>query len=278
MLRAADGTSGRGYTIDRSSYFWTSAFATLETLSETGMRKADVSKANAATPHRKGRLTFESLSYEIDGLGLPALTLAQLLAARVGYACYLVYGALKNDPFGEFYGSKPSKLMWRPAPERSACRAIIELEIKARLPLEKRAVTPLFGPRVGVEWHHSLLDSVFKFFLVVVVGLTEEQARAYSMHSWRIYLACALYAAGCPNDRIQAILRWKSDEALLIYARLNDSERNDWLSKARSARVDSNVSAYLPALDGAEVAARMLAADVRMRADDDDDEAEGGGG
>ena len=59
------------------------------------------------------------------------------------------------------------------------------------------------------------------------------------MHSWRIYLACALYAAGCPNDRIQAILRWKSDEALLIYARLNDSERNDWLSKARSARVDS---------------------------------------
>jgi len=98
------------------------------------------------------------------------------------------------------------------------------------------------------------------------------------MHSWRIYLACALYAAGCPNDRIQAILRWKSDEALLIYARLNDSERNDWLSKARSARVDSKVSAYLPALDGAEVAARMLAADVRVRADDDDDEAEGGGG
>ena len=38
------------------------------------------------------------------------------------------------------------------------------------------------------------------------------------------------------------------------------------------------VSAYLPALDGAEVAARMLAADVRVRADGDDDEAEGGGG
>ena len=40
----------------------------------------------------------------------------------------------------------------------------------------------------------------------------------YSDHSFRIYLACALYAAGCPPERIMAILRWKSEEALLIYA------------------------------------------------------------
>ena len=42
------------------------------------------------------------------------------------------------------------------------------------------------------------------------------------MHSFRIFLASALYAAGCPQERIMAMLRWKSAEALAIYARLND--------------------------------------------------------
>ena len=276
MLSAPDDTSGRGFTIDRSVYLWVSVDATFETLAETGMRKADVSKPLASTAHRKGRLTFKSVTYEIDGTPYAFLTVAQMLAQRVGYAMFLVYGSLKNDPFGEFYGSKPAKMLWRPAPQRSACRAVITMELLAGVPPSKRGETPLFGPRVGVEWHHSLLDSIFKFFLVTVLGLSEAEAAAYSMHSWRIYLACALYAAGCPNDRIQAILRWKSDEALLIYARLNDSERADWLGKARTAVVDSKVAAYLPTIDGAEVAARMLAADFGPEGADDDGDAEGG--
>ena len=82
------------------------------------------------------------------------------------------------------------------------------------------------------------------------------------MHSFRIYLACALYAAGCPNDRIQAILRWKSEEALLIYARLNDSERGMWIARARGALVDSRVAAHLPTVDGDAIAARLLEDDV----------------
>lgn len=76
------------------------------------------------------------------------------------------------------------------------------------------------------------------------------------MHSWRIYLACALYAAGCPNDsdRIMAMLRWRSEEALLIYARLNlnDSERSDWVARGSMLQhVDSHahVAAHLPHLD-----------------------------
>ena len=69
-----------------------------------------------------------------------------------------------------------------------------------------------------MEWHHDLIDRLFKFLLRTACGLSEAEARGYSVHSFRIYLACALYAAGCPNDRIQAILRWKSEDALLIYA------------------------------------------------------------
>ena len=59
------------------------------------------------------------------------------------------------------------------------------------------------------------------------------------MHSWRIYLACALLAAGASNGTIQAMLRWRSDEALKIYARINDSDYADLLAKASQAHVSS---------------------------------------
>jgi hypothetical protein len=136
------------------------------------------------------------------------------------------------------------------------------MELAAGVPPQDRKKVPLFGPRPGAEWHHGLLDAVFKFLLIFVCGLSEEEARGFSVHSFRIYLACALYAAKCPNERIQAILRWKSEEALLIYARLNDGERNEWIQRAQNASVDSTVAAHLPQIDGATVAARMLQADV----------------
>ena len=93
--------------------------------------------------------------------------------------------------------------------------------------------------------HHALISKVFLFLLVHACGLSLSQAAGFSIHSFRIYLACALYAAGCPNDRIQAILRWKSEEALLIYARLiyRYSERDAWIIATRAAVVDSKVAA-----------------------------------
>ena len=62
----------------------------------------------------------------------------------------------------------------------------------------------------------------------------------------------ALYAAKCPPERIMAILRWKSEEALLIYARLNDEERTDWIHKSMGQLVDSSSAANLPRLDADE--------------------------
>ena len=61
-------------------------------------------------------------------------------------------------------------------------------------------------------------------------------------------------------------------EALLIYARLNDSERTSWIGKARQAVVDSKVAAFLPTVDGAHIAAELLRADAQLaEAEDDDD-------
>ena len=69
----------------------------------------------------------------------------------------------------------------------------------------------------------------------------------YSMHSWRAYLACALLDAGASNATIQALLRWKSDEALKIYARMNKHTYADHLAKAGQAKVDSVRTDLTPA-------------------------------
>ena len=166
--------------------------------------------------------------------------------------CWLVFGSLKNDAFAEFFGSKPAWLPYSADTKRNACRALVSLELLAAeggLEADRRAATPLFGPSLEHEWHHSLLDSVFVMLLRCGAGLSVEECQAYSVHSFRIFLACVLYAAGCPNERIMAILRWKSVDALLIYARLNDGERSDWVLKSMEQVVDSTVTAHLPHLD-----------------------------
>ena len=142
--------------------------------------------------------------------------------------------------------------------------AALELRFaQAGLTPADRVTTPLFGPAAGLEWHHSLIEEVFDFLLEVGGGLTTAESRQqYSLHfsiTFRIYLACALYASGVPNDKIMAILRWRSEEALTIYARMNDSERTNYVVASMTARIDSVSTAYLPQLDPDAVVAAVRA-------------------
>ena len=78
--------------------------------------------------------------------------------------------------------------------------------------------------------------------------LPPAEAAKYSFHSFRVGLACALLAAGCPPATIQALARWRSDESLKIYARLNPSDYASWVSKALLQRTDSATTRGLPTL------------------------------
>ena len=256
MVALPDGAAAEGFSMRmrRSEYFWQAVIATIVVLSETGMRKSDVSKPLKSTPFTKGRLTLGSVRWRIGGVLVAAPTEAQLdtLGQSSSDGCWLVYGAMKNDAYGEHFGSKPSWLPYHPTDARNACREIASLESHARssgIFEGQRSHTPLFGPRVGTEWHHSLLEGIFEYLLAAACGLDKAARHAFSLHSFRIYLACALYAAGCPNDRIMAILRWRSEEALAIYARLNDDERSAWIAKGRCQVVNSTATAHLPRID-----------------------------
>jgi hypothetical protein len=234
MLATSDGTTARGLCVDWSSYFWKSVRATFSTMAELGLRKGDISEptadAAAARPRTGGgRHTFAALRWHIKGVVTAHPSAVQLHTLIEGDGVYWVFASLKNDQFGEHFGSKPAYLPFSSASPRNACRSLAALELAAAacgLQGGARSATPLFGPRFGVSWHHYLIDSVVQFLLEHGAGLSSLERAQFSNHSWRIYLACALYAAGCPDDKIMALLRWRSKEALAIYARFNDGERS----------------------------------------------------
>jgi hypothetical protein len=80
----------------------------------------------------------------------------------------------------------------------------------------------------------------------------------YSWHSARIYLACALLAAGASAAQIQALCRWQTEDSLRIYARLNPARYQQLLDSARTADVASVSTASLPALDAALAIRQLL--------------------
>ena len=61
----------------------------------------------------------------------------------------------------------------------------------------------------------------------------------FSFHSYRIYLACSLDAAGCPPQKIKRILRWISDEALQTYVRDGEQVFEQWLDAAARSDFDA---------------------------------------
>ena len=132
------------------------------------------------------------------------------------------------------------------------------MELAAQIPPEQRATTPLFGPAPGEEFTHAQLDSALQLLLVEGAGVLEGDLHNYSVHSFRIFAACALLAANCPRWLIKRMLRWRGDESLEIYARVNDSEWADWTQKMVNVAVDSTIAGRLTDMDFSdEVRARF---------------------
>ena len=113
----------------------------------------------------------------------------------------------------------------------------------------KRASTPLFGPSPGEEFTYHQLDTALQLMLTHGARVPESELEHYSVHSFRIFAACALLSAGCPRWLIKRLLRWRGDESLEIYARVNNAEWAKWTSKLLDVKVESSTAARLTYMD-----------------------------
>ena len=246
MLRTQNKSEHKRLVVDWSRYHWKAVLVCFSTLAEEGSRKDEVAKASAATEFRKGRFTFDSLRWKIRGEAVVNPSYEQLRTLAPGDGVWLRHGIAKNDPFGSCFAATPSFLAWRDGCERCACRALAELELAAKVPPQARAITPLFGSEPGLEFTHSQLDSALNLLLVCGARVPVKDLADFSVHSFRIYAACALLASDTPRWLIKRMLRWRGDESLELYARVNDDVWAGEIEKTVSATVDSTIASRLP--------------------------------
>ena len=100
---------------------------------------------------------------------------------------------------------------------------------------------------------HSSVDTYLGHLLRHCVDPAD--TNSYSFHSFRIGFACALLAAGCPYDMIQALSRWRSAESVKIYARINPNDYTDWVQRALLQQTTSRTTARLPVIDAHDMIA-----------------------
>ena len=212
-------------------------------LSETGMRDDEVTG-----PKGRNGLTFSSLTWKVKGVLYKILTAALRATMGVGDGVYLAHGLAKNDPVGRFFAATPSFLPWR-AGGRCSCRALADLEVAADITPSARGSTPLFGPAPGEYFVITQVEAAFNLCLAEGALVPASELSNYSVHSFRIFVACALLAAGCPRWLIKRMLRWRGDESLEIYARVSDQEWEQRLSSVLDATVDASLVPRLPQLD-----------------------------
>ena len=94
----------------------------------------------------------------------------------------------------------------------------------------------MLGPG-GQIWRKAALDAFFKVLIRMIAS--ESRARQLSIHSWRVWLACALLANGCTPEQIMQLLRWSSDAARKLYARMQELVVASLLDAAAEASFES---------------------------------------
>ena len=178
----------------------------------------------------------------------------------------------KADSLGIFWGNDPVYLPWEATEPICAARWLALLERRRRIPPERRRAVPLLCDGQGLPFRHGPLDAVLRAMLLAV-GVPYSEASKYSWHSFRVYLATALLARkdasgrSTPIETIQCMLRWKTADALKIYARMDAAEYAGLLSEAVRTGFETMRTAYFQQAQQVAFAADNVAINVDRHVD-----------
>ena len=244
LVNMPDGADlGDGRHHDAAALRSVSIRACYATMARTGFRASEVAMRYAGS-HTLKRLSRWHLRWRIDGVMVYNPTSAQLRGLKTGDYAILIPPTSKADQFGLEWGPNPIWLRVDVTEGVNAALALAQLELAYPVaPLERRA-TPLFvdGSKQGLTIDALRTD----FKRKLKARFASQLTGTVTLHSFRVYLACCLLALKRSHDEIKALLRWKSDEALAVYARLNASDYADLLVGVGSVTIDSSRSHNLP--------------------------------
>ena len=200
--------------------------------------------------HKSGEINYLTRSClsisKADGTKIAAPTAADWRALRPGDCVLLGPCVSKCDQFGEEHCPFPSILPFD-GPHSSAAAAIRDIELEQPCSPNDRRSTPLFCDDQLRPFTYDMLHRDLRVLLTALYG--DAFAAAFSWHSIRIGLACALEAAGCPDAHIQLICRWSSPDSLQVYRQMGIEKNVYWVSKAAHVTFDATRVNNLPALD-----------------------------
>ena len=138
--------------------------------------------------------------------------------------CYVNPVPCKNDPDNSKFGGSPVPSRFHATQTICLVRELAKYEVM-RLRADPTGATkyrrkelPLVLSPAGRSWSKAELSKFFDGLIRLVC--TEERAKQLSVHSFRVWLACALLAAGATPEQIMLMVRWSSEAARKLYARL----------------------------------------------------------
>ena len=257
MLRAwlglAAGLRIGAFTVGRN-LAWQGIRVFLTLCAASGFRCSDVALESGLAFNGNRHLSMSDVRWEVDGTRvteLPAELLATL-AAGLHTACVvfvlITAPPSKADADGTRWRASPISVQYDSTAPINLVREMARYEEMRQLSATTRRAAPVLVDEHGRPWRRAALNAVFKLLLLAIPQLIpREMVKHYSVHSFRIYLACALLAVGATPETIKLMVRWASDEALQIYARLNVAVDAALRASATSARVHSVRSSTMAA-------------------------------
>ena len=126
-------------------------------------------------------------------------------------------------------------------------REIRDLFLHVPVPVERCAETPLFVDNDMQPFKGTFVENMLQTILRTM--MSAEEAKEYSPHSFRIYLACALRASGHSDAEIQACCRWQSLDSLRTYALLDPQRYTKIIDAAMAADSEAVRVHHLPSID-----------------------------
>ena len=240
MLDLPPGTTLGSKVVD-GGHFWLVWNAFVSVKASTGFRTAEIALPDAETFWDISRASRANFTWCIGGKLYTSLTVEQLRNLKKGDYLLIRPPCSKADPFGEVWSAKPICLMYEETPMNAAWR-VAQMELDFPIyDLQERKNTPMFcvERNAAKPLRKSHMVMLLPIVLKKVLKLSDAEAKCYSWHSFRIYLACALMASGQEPDTIKALLRWQSDVSLRIYARLNMGRYANMIQGALVADIDS---------------------------------------